>query len=34
MSIYKLLEGGNRALPIPSEFPYLNAEAAPPYLMP
>jgi len=27
----KLLEGGNRASPIPSEFPYLNAEAAPPF---
>jgi len=27
----KLLEGGNRASPIPSEFPYLNAEAASPF---
>jgi len=26
-----LFEGGNRASPIPSEFPYLNAEAAPPF---
>jgi len=35
MVIYRelnYLRGGNRASPIPPEFPYLNAKAVPPLL--
>jgi len=30
-TVLNLFEGGNRASPIPSEFLYLNTEAAPPF---